>query len=104
MNPMSTTSVPATPSGRRDQDLDLGFGQEILDHGQRHVHRALGAEREVAHRLAVPRQHECHQIVGRAAGAKVDQLRAPVGRHGVGQALPSGSGLVRPAPEKVKTP
>ena len=41
MRPISSTTVPATPSRRGDQHFELGLREEVLDHGERHVHRAL---------------------------------------------------------------
>ena len=56
--PRSTTTVPVTPARRGELQLDHRAAVEVLDHPQRHVHVALGADREVAHRLAVAHQHD----------------------------------------------
>ena len=60
--PMSSTRWPVAPSGRGEQHLELGFGEEVLDDGERHMLAALGADREVAHRFAVAHQREIDQL------------------------------------------
>ncbi len=83
--PMSSTRWPVAPGGRGQQHLQLGFGEEVLDDGERHMLVALGADREVAHRLAVAHQREVDELAAGIAGAQIDQLRPLVGGHAVGE-------------------
>ena len=103
--PRSTTSSPVTPSGAAACSSTTVPPVEVLDHPERHVHVALGADREVAHRLAVAHQQHVDQLVGGVAAAEVQRLGRP--RRPAPCSCSAGSigpGLSSPSPVNGKTP
>src|SRR5229473_4275702 len=60
------------PSGSRrsgQQEFELRLGRKVFNDDKRHVLARFGADREVAHDLAVAQQHEIDQFSARIAGA-----------------------------------
>ena len=105
MKPMSRTSVPATSSGAAIRTSILVSGRRSSTTASGHVHGALGAEREVAQRLAVAGQDQGHQIIGRAArpeSRSAGRAGRPARRRRGHP--PAAAAWPRPAPEKVNTP
>src|SRR5262245_46683758 len=71
--------------GCGEQHFELGFGNEVFDNGEWHVLARPCTDWEVAHRFSVAHEREIDELLGRIAGAQVDELCALVGRHGVEQ-------------------